>query len=303
MTANRLLLVRNHYRRVCHWAGRIAHRFSSNRFVGLFFPSAATFYFVMLDVWGEKWAWIANHQNLHEWIFLSLAGVALLALFIQSLSTKAKIEGDGEANVLLNSFIAAVGVIVNIKTNRFRRSLSQLRKNADKFRVVAAADDQIGAVATATAGFVCNAFGIPQDGFDITIARSKAGSPAWHYIFELQRWKHTDPNDLLGQPSAASASLQAGEPLFFPDKFARVHGNRCTPSARDLRRGAGSMFVYPAVFDTPKGTERYIISFVTYGTQLCDEWDEVSVRVTECFLREFCRRLELELCLYALKFS
>jgi hypothetical protein len=298
---NKRWFLRRSYRRFRHFVGRQLHEFADNRALGLFLPPAVGLYFLTLDIWGDKLPWITDHIGLHEKIFFGLVAFSLLALFARSFASTAKIQNDGDANILLNDFITAVGVIVTVKTDRLRRSMSRLRRNMEKFRVVSVPEEQIATVATTAAGFICKAFGLHEDSFDLTIVRSKAGSESWHYIFEHKKWKHTDPNELLKQRSAAFACLERREPLFLPDKFASAHGELCVLSDRDRRRGPGSLFVYPALFDTPRGMERYLISLVTYGGQLCDEWDETSIKVTQCFLKEFCRRLELELSHYTLQ--
>ncbi len=298
---NRFWWVRYWVRRIWFRITKCFDRISKSRFLAGALPLITGSYYLILDVWGDKWSWVSDNQTLHEKIFIGCLAASLLSLFLRVFQHSAKIDSDETANTLLNNFIATVGAIVEAKTQRFRTKSVQLKHNSNKFNHITQPEEQFRVIGNAVSSFVCNSFGISEDAFDLTIMRKKPGANSWHYIYQHQSWSHSDPNALLNGSSAASKCCETKEHTFFPDKYKSARDKQYTLSPRDKRRGPGSAFIYPASFEARSGSDSYIVSIVTYGKQLCDDWDQPSVAVSASFLREFCRRIELELALHTIK--
>ena len=293
------------------WAKRAINGFhnlvrgiAENRLVALVLPWIAGSYFLILDVWGDEWTWIKNHQEMHEGIFWFLLVCSLGSLFIRGIVRPPQaLETDATAREVEEALIATVGTIVQTKLLRYRQALPTLKPHSDKLRKLADPRKQIETIAELAARFIRENFGLKEDQISITVLR-KTPTSKWHYHYQHHPdWSHTSAEPLMATNSAAAAALNTGENIFLVDKIRAADEGHFTLSDRDRRRGDGSAFVYPIKLATSSGEYAYIVSFVTYDRQLCEDFQTQTAEIAESCLREICRRFEIELSLDALESS
>lgn len=289
------------WKRITHCCLCGLRTLAAHWFFKLLLPWVTGSYYAILDIWGDDWTWISAHKSAHEIAFWWCLGLSLSTQFIGGLvPEQSNLESDQVAREILGEFIEHVGAIVQAKLDRFRSKLGDIRGSSDKFKHITKPEEQIALIASAAARFLKRAYGFKEDQIDITIL-SKKGDGKWNYSFRLQQWKHNSPDWLVTRQSAAVQCVASGEPLFFPDKIKASMERHFVLSERDKRRGAGSAYVYPMVFEANSSTTECVVSIVTYGSQFCEEYDQNSRAITEAFLREICRRFEVELCLDMIK--
>lgn len=289
-------------KRILNWLARCLRGFSTHWTVAIVLPWITGSYYAILDIWGDDWPWVKNHKATHEVTFICCLVVSLISQFLSNVIREPeKLESDQQAREILSEFINTVGAIVQAKIDRFRSKLSDIKPNSDKFKHITKPEDQVPIIASATARFLQSAFGFHEDQIDVTILRKKSGG-GWNFDFRLQhQWSHTSPDLLMSKGAAAMKCLEHGESAFYPDKIKAAGQGQFVLSARDKRRGVGSAFIYPISFTDGANKTQYVVSIVTYGKQFCTDYDVQSCEITNAFLREVCRRFEVELCLDTIK--
>lgn len=280
---------------------KINSKFARNKLIAIWAPPITGAYYAILDIWGDKWTWVKDNQDFHSKIFCVCLGLTLLGLFVRGFVDDSQAKENESANNVLNEFIKSIGAIVEAKIDRFRDKIKTVGAKTNKFDHITQPNDQLKIISRSFVKFTTKEFNLDENQINITIMKQTNSSGAWIYDFCYQKWKHDDPKVLLELNSAAKACIESGEFIFIPDKIKAAKDNKFILSARDNRRGPGSAFVFPVHCSTPKGDFNYLISIITYGVQLCEEWETEAVLVTTSFLREMCRRYELELCLKSLK--
>lgn len=261
-----------------------------------------TAYYLILDVWGDEWGWVKDYKDLHSAIFCFSLTVTLFVLVLRHfVGTGEPLQEPDKARLVLMDFITTVGVIVNIKIRRFRTKSTGIKPSANKFNHITHPTDQIAVITNALTEFICKNYELRGNEIDVTLIQQNS-SGEWHFYYKHQHsWIHSDPNDIMKSTSAAVSCLQSGEPEFFPDKISASEDGHYTLSKRDVNRGEGSVFVYPVSIEMPTGKVKTVISIVTYGKQLCRDYQADSAIITKKLLSEICKRYELELCLDAIK--
>ena len=287
--------------RFIHWLRKAIRRISKHWLITILLPWITGSYYAILSIWGNDWAWVKNHKDTHEKAFWLCLVVSLCSQFLSNFFPEPqKLESDQQAREILSEFIASVGVIVQAKIDRFRSKLTDIKPNSDKFKHITKPEDQVSVIAKAAARFLQNAYGLYEDQIDITILRKK-DEGGWNFDFRLQPWTHTSPDSLMERGAAAFKCSEQGETAFYPDKIKAANDGQFVLSSRDKRRKCGSAFIYPIVFLSGVSVTHYVVSVVTYGKQFCADYDIQSKEITTAFLREICRRFEVELCLDTIK--
>lgn len=116
-------------------------------------------------------------------------------------------------------------------------------------------------------------------------------------------WNHTKAARLMGEKSMAAVALSHGEPIFHPDKMAAVKKEQYFPSDKDKREKKGSAFCYPVVVEVNGTVFKFVISLITYGKVLCNAHNPEQAKAIKLTLMDICKRIELELTLWSIKFS
>lgn len=256
-------------------------------------------YFLILDIWGDKWNIITNYQSFHEKAFCTVLFATLACLFFKGLIKRPdQLDSDDSAREILSEFTKMFGVIVQVKIERFREAIPKLKPNSKKFEAITHPTVQLSVISRAAAQFISTSFGINNDEIDITVLRCK-NDKEWHYYYNYQKiWRHDGLKNFKDTHKAASTVIETGEPLFIPDK---MNSDHYQPGERDSRRKVGSGYFYPVIHRTGSIKIDCVVSIVTYGKQFCEEHEAGSVELTKTILNEICRRFELELSLDAIK--
>lgn len=283
--------------KICHLFVRKCRGVATHWTITIILPWITGSYYAILDVWGEDWDWVKDHIAIHERVFIGCLAVSLLSQFLgKVIPGPQNLESDQDARQIMSEFIGTVGAIVQAKLERFRSKLGDIRHHSDKFKHITKPGEQVSIIAMLTSRFLQSVYGLQEDQVDITILKRRGGG-GWAYMFKLQSWAHSDPNDLMGKSSAAVRSLERCEPIFLADKVKAASNNLFFLSDRDKRRKCGSAYIYPVSLVAEGTSVQYVVSIVTYAKQFCADYDIASCEATEAFLREICRRLEIELCL------
>lgn len=274
---------------------------SNHKFFSLILPWITGAYFATLDIFGDRWDILKNNEENVVWGFWACLAVSLLTQFVSGLTNlKPKLDSDETARAILADFISHVGIIVEEKLMRFRSKIPLISSKADKFKHITVPTDQIDIIGREASQFLRSAYGLLDDQLDITILKRNEAAE-WYYFYTLQNWKHGDPKWLKARRSAAEQCYENREISFFPDKVKSAADGFYLLSERDRRRKKGSAYIYPVSFEGTNQRVDFIISIVTYGEPFCPDYETKSVEITRAFLREICRRFEIELCLDTIK--
>lgn len=261
-------------------------------------------YFVTLDVWGNTWGLIKDYISIHENIFVILLIISLSSLFLRGVSDWVSDKNKSKYVLFLEKFVLLSTSLVEKKTYRFKSQFRSMKPTSDTFKQLTQPKDQINIILAEIERLLLDVFGLKKNEVCITIIRKDPANGQWYYDFETNKgWAHTKPNKLLAGKSAASKCLELGEPVFYAcKKTAGKNKESYYISERDSRTGDGSVFCYPCKVFNSGYEDTYIISFVTYGKRLCGANDvEQQAAIREIF-SSICRRLDLELTLYSIKY-
>ena len=247
-----------------------------------------------------------NHLPLHEKLYfgilvLTLAFQLLRAIFVPYASD----DKDSDSRQVLASFIENTGAIVQNKMDLIKSELEQLKpktKSSNKFKCTAHPEKQFAAISRAASKFLSETYGIKEEQFNITIVEVDP-TGLWKNCWAYQKWTRSSAEWHAKKQSAAWRCLTRNEAAFIADIVRAANRGEYILSERDKRFMVGSAYVYPIVFKASESTYSYVVSITTYGVQLCPEYNEVSAEITKHFLREFCRRFEIELSLYTVRMT
>lgn len=283
-----------------HHLGRFFSGLASHKFFSIVLPWVTASYFAVLDFLGDE-PWFKEHRPVVVGFFWICLLISLFTQFLQGIqSMRPKLESDKTAREIMSEFIRNVAVIVEAKLTRFRSKLAVVKPESDKFKHITLPEDQLKIIGTSASQFLRDSFGLREDELDITILRRKNDGD-WNYIYQLQPWSHGSTKWLSERKSAAHQCAENREVVFFPDKIKSASEGLFLLSARDARRKLGSAYIYPASFEAASIKVDFVVSIITYGKQFAPEYDEASCEITKAFLREICRRFEVELCLDTIK--
>lgn len=289
----RLWLVRY----ILRWCRGIAAKIANGRWTFRICGTLLGAYHLCLDVRGDD-AWITDYPKTHGILFY---GLLIFTLIFSFTFSKRKDDAQEISNSILTGFIRTVGTVVETKIRRFRSKLKNLKVKTNKFDEITHPKEQLAIIAEEAVAFLSEFCGLNDNQVDIRIIHRKLPSGGWAYEYCYQSWTHSDLNTRLAQGSAGYSCITTGERVFFPDKNKAHLLDKYELSKRDKERGAGSVYIYPTVIEAPDANSQYVISIITYSATLCDPSDQNDIDVTESILREFCRRMELELCLTVIK--
>jgi hypothetical protein len=271
-------------------------------FLQIVLPAVSAAYFLCLDVWGDKWDWIKDHQEKHELAFAFLLGASLVSMLASGIAEWYDQKSDKKYILFIERLAMLTTRLVNLKLNRFKEAAKQLKPKSDTFKQITQPKDQINLVLSEIEGLILDNFGIKEGNVCITILHKDPISEKWYYEFETHKeWNHTKAHVLMNESSAAAYSLKIGEPVFHACKKIGQRTGQYLLSDRDKRGKKGSAFVYPATIETPEYVDTYIISIVTYTERLCDPLDSDQSEAIKRILTDICKRIDLELSLLSIK--
>ncbi len=272
---------------------------ASNRWFSFLVPGICGVFYAVIScdfVKESNWYKIpANHDKVQTY-FVWCVGLNLFCYAIAAFGRNHSSSGTSGIDSL-NIFSRIIGAIVQAKVDRFRRKLESAGNAKDRFKLITHPEEQIKVISRATAEFMKDCYSISESQFDLVIFQKGAVETEWSFLFKFQSWEHRNANDIMAGKSLSGHASRIGESLFFANKFASPE---YWASDRDKRKKKGSVYCHPIRIQTPRGIDNYTVTISTYKRQLCNEFDKPSIEATEAFMKEICRRIELELCLLSL---
>ncbi|WP_417737283.1 hypothetical protein [Rosistilla oblonga] len=264
-------------------------------------PPIVAIYYTTLDVWGEE-SFISQHAYYHKKIYLTLVGITLATLFFRGLGERLYGAGS-EYTRSLEALLISVKKIMVAKGHRFRSQLPLIKKTSNVFDMITHPENQIKVILEEAKHFITEHLGLHEEQFDITIIRCGPYKPEPMFFAWLnQSWKRTLPDKICAATSTARHCLETGEECFFESKKAAEKDGLYHFSDRDIRnKYVGSIFCRPLLVDLPEASDRYLITFATYGVTVCDVNDKEGKKSIQFIFGEFARRIELELTLKSIQ--
>jgi hypothetical protein len=264
-----------------------------------FVPALTASYMACYEFWGESLPVFTNYPDFHTVTLKTLIGLSLFIGLIKGFAESSVGKRIDSYIDLLQNFIRMNGYIVNTKDGRFKSKSSGLVKGQDVFLCITHPTDQINVILGYAKEFLAQNFSLLEEDLHFTIIEKTKAS--WDYSFDTQlSWQAGTPaaHDLLKSGSAAHICHSTGEPSFIADKKISASENKYVWSARDERKGNGSIYCYPVFVNC--GGQQYasIISIASYNSKkFVKGYDETETKQVAILLKEICRRIELELTL------
>lgn len=258
-------------------------------------------YFGTLDIWGDEWSFIKEYRDIHACIYITCI-IFEVVLFIVRAYIDNQVElQNQEYTSFLEGFIKFTSKIVHTKSKRFKKTSKKLNPNADIFQAITKPVTQIEKIAEETCNLLKGNFVEENEQVSVSVFGKHPGKEWYRLALEgANKGKNTDVAVLFGTESAAKYCYEDGNPVYFNDKNIAADEGRYHLSERDRRHITGSIYCYPVMVDTPDGMNHYVISIVTYGKKLCEKDERKQVEAVKTFMKEICRRIELELTLHSI---
>ena len=277
-------------------------RLLRNKFLQIVLPAVTGSYFLVLDIWGDKWPIVTEYQDEHALAFSVAVASSLLVLTIRGAADFFEESNKNKYADFLERFSTLTSRIVQAKLRRFKEKAERLNDGVDIFKTITQPKDQINLILGEILNFISYNFGLKEDDICITIMHQDPASQKWYFRYETNKsLNHTKPERLLAQKSAAKKCLDVGEPIFLPDKQRASKRGEYFLSERDRRKPRGSAFCYPAVTNHKTHNDTYVISLITYGKCLCSEMDSEQADAIKEILSNMCKRIDLELTLDSIR--
>lgn len=279
-----------------------AARAVNHRFSQFLLPTAAGAYFLILDVWGTEWQFIANNIAAHEIVFTVLLLATLFSQVFKEIGASFSRMVDESYLRFLEEFMILTASVVDFKLKRFRNCAKNLKPSSNTFKAITKPKDQIEYIIDQSVKWLRNSFSLAENEISMTVIciSNKTDSP--YYLFDSQKsWARTKAKTIINEKSSAAYCLEKGEPVFIADKLFASKVGQYYLSDRDDRMKTGSVYCFPVFVNLPSHKDEYIITIVTYNKRLCTPNDEDASRIAASILREICRRIELELTLLSMR--
>lgn len=283
------------------FAAGLMNRLTKHWIIKIVFPVLMLGYFGVLDFFSE-FQWIAKNKDVHFKIFGVFVILECLARIFDYARERCEESVTARRKSIVVELLAAVSEIVQTKVTRFREALPRIGSKSP-FNVITQPIDQMNAIATRIEDLFKKLGAIPDDCLDVTILRLADGV-TWEWVFGFQRnYKRPEANTLMETSSRSTAKMayESGNEQFFASKQQAAAAMNYQFGERDRQKGDGSIYCKPVKIEAPDREEHFIVTFTSYGSKLCDPFDDASTNVWQMICREFARRIELELVLLCMK--
>lgn len=269
-----------------------------NKVVEFVFPILVGIYYTALDIWGDSWAVIKDHQELHNDIFIALVICTLLFAFYRSISDWYNDKAEGRDKALLTELVYTTSNVVGNKLRKFQIKVRGIKQNSDIFKDAFRCLDQVRLLCDRAADYIRNNFKIDESKISITIIWVKGGDNI-RFLHSTNLATKTKPEILLSQNSLAKKCLESNESIFVVNKKeAHGKGNYFLSKRDDDNNGEGFSLAHPVKISVSSKEYEFVISITTY----CNSFS-INSGVEEEFIKKillnFCLRIEYELSLYA----
>ncbi len=276
--------------------------FLSSPIMGIVVPPLVGLYYGTLDIWGEDWKIIKDYKEIHEFVFLMLASLTVLILFLKGLSEQFKGIVNKKYQNILESLVVFFNDLVKKKKDRFYQKAKNVKPNADIFKIITQPKDQLDFVLDGTKTLLKNGFEIEPKNIAITIIQGVPSEAKWWYEFKCDSQKqHTKAKQIMEGSSTASYCYKNGESIFISDIRKGLKENIFLTSERSKKSTIGSIYCKPVRINVNSIDFVYIFTMVIYGEFLCTPYDEEECKACERLLDEVGDRVELELYLHSIR--
>jgi hypothetical protein len=232
----------------------------------------------------------------------SLVLYPLIALFLitaASAFTASVIDTKDSAEIHLASFIKKLSQVVTAKTTRLHDILLEAITSESHSERFINPKEQIDTIFSHGSEFFRENYGLTEEQIDITIISKGPLDKKWDYTYQHhEAWNHTPADKLMKKAKClAKKCLETGHPAFYPDKIQAAKNGDYFLSSHDDQPGkkGGSVYCRPLKVGDAGFEWSHAITIVTYGKRLCRPHDARQVEVTEFFLLELCKRIQIEL--------
>ena len=280
---------------------RVINRLSSP-FLSIVVPPIVALYYGTLDIWGDEWGIIKDHESTHQLVFTVLASFTILILFIKGVSEQFKGAVSTRYHKILQSLVVFFNELVKKKRDRFYKKAKSIKPRVDIFKNITHPKDQIEFVLDGTKRLLENAFEIEPKNVAITVIQGNELSDKWWYEFKCDTQKqHTKAKDIMTGESTARYCFETGESIFIPDIRKGMQEKAFLTSRRSKKSPYGSIYCKPVRIKVSDIEYTYIFTIVVYTQFICTPYDVDECKACERLLDEVADRVELELYLHSMK--
>lgn len=277
-------------------------RFLNSPALSIVIPPIVGLYYGTLDIWGDDWDWVKNYKEIHKTIFILLAALTILILFIKGAAEAGRSVANRKYQALLESMISFFNELVKKKKDRFSNKAKTLRPTGDIFKTITQPKDQLEHVLDGTKRFLISGFGVDPKNIGVTIIQGVPSDGKWWYELQCDSQRqHYKAKDLMNSASTAKYCLDSGDSLFVSDIRKGQKEGCFHQSDRSKKTGIGSIFCKPVRVKVGMIEYVYIFTISVFGEYLCTPYDEAECRACEKILDEVADRVELELHLHSIK--
>lgn len=277
----------------------IVGRFVSSVVVFCIIPALISSYIILVQTI-PSWAIKKENESLTFWIIFSLLAIEVLIRVLVVLREKTKERLHRSSSNSLQRLLFSVSSIIQLKNHRFRECLREIR--VKPFEQITQPLTQIAVIMNEALSFLLLS-GFKEHQIAITVLKADHLGKTWDYFLHRPiNYTPVDASTIMSNTQAAANQAIAQGVVFYPSKKKAASEAKYYYSPRDQSFGnEGSIYCKVVTIDTPDSTERSVITFSSYGVKFCDESDEESIASFQLIFDEFCRRIELELILLAMK--
>ncbi|SMP41596.1 hypothetical protein SAMN06265222_101618 [Neorhodopirellula lusitana] len=280
-------------------------KFIHSRLVSIVLGTVALCYWKLVGSLGQQYEYVRQRQDFLESLFPVIVGLTVLAQVIRYIAEKYT-QRDQSYTEDLENLLNTIEKIICAKTVRFESRVKKLKVSQSVFTTITHPIEQMDEIATEAVAFLSRQCQVSDEKFSITVIQvteSNAGVRNAEMLVRSNKTRnHTSPDHLLSVDSALSRCIETGDPVFYPDKQAAADDANYFLSRRDKSHdNKGSLYCEPVEIRIQQSVYRFVVTFSTYGHQICPVGNIEDEEAFKVFFRQFVRRFKLEMTLYAIK--
>ncbi len=276
-------------------------RFIRNPYVTWIATFSVGLYWKLIGPLADSYVFVRGHQDILRGLLPFLVGCVFILGVWRAAGDK-YLQHDQSYAESLQKLLKAIDKIIIAKTKRFEARMSGYSVKESVFKRITHPVDQMKFILGEAVEFLAESSGVPNEKFSITVIQITGKRSGKMLASVHSDRKHTEIRKLLEVRSTAAICLETGDPKFLPDKKLAELSGIYFMSDRDSEHGGrGSLYCEPV--DVPINGRKvsYLVTFSTYGHQICragDRSDEEAVKIYCC---QFVRRIRLELTLHTIR--
>lgn len=212
-------------------------------------------YYTTLDIWGDKWDWIALNEEAHGNFYKFLIVATVISVLFKAYYDYTSDKNKKENELVLQRFIGLIRSIVTTKKNRFYEKATKLKiesRRVNFFQEITHPQDQIKFIMNQLSGFF-EFWGVNRNQLAVTIlssvAKDESDNENWRFILKLDHQRsHTSANTLMKGDSLARKAIDSGVPIFLADLNEGIFQQVFLQSERSQEsNNIGSIYCKPVI--------------------------------------------------------